>query len=88
MFVRVHFLCVVCGVRAPRKMPQLWWRACCKAKASSQQTGGVSCLNRARLQTCRLCKGSVVSAITPNPAVKRDCAKARSPLLLRYALDH
>jgi len=25
-------------------------------------------------------------ASKPNPAVKRDCAKARSPLLLRYAL--
>ena len=27
----------------------------------------------------------VGSLVTPNPAVKRDCAKARSPLLLRWA---
>jgi hypothetical protein len=41
---------------------------------------------RVPLSICKLMliyKSEQIDMQTPNPAVKRDCAKARSPLLLR-----
>jgi hypothetical protein len=100
MFVRVHFLCLVCRLRAPRQMPKLWWRTCCKTKAPRQQACGAPRFNRAHLQPCWLCKGRVVTAaceVTDDPVFKggylvkagltKELQKTCQPVMPNYSAE-